>query len=116
MNTIQQLWHDQRGAVLSTELILVATIVILGLLVGMTVYRNAVVQELGDTAAAAASLNQSYSYDAVTLSGSFGVVAYDASVDGSDFEDETDAGQPAVMDPANDAPMGISLIEPATPE
>ena len=61
MQLIQRLWHDQRGAVLSIELVLIGSIVLLGLIVGLAAYRDSVVQELGDTGASIGSVNQSYS-------------------------------------------------------
>lgn len=54
------LWHDERAFVGSAELILIATIACIGLIVGLVTYRDAIVQELGDTGAAINSLNQSY--------------------------------------------------------
>jgi len=66
MNLVRCLWADQSGAVVSAELIIIATILVLGMIVGLTTVRDQVVQELGDLAAAVASINQSYSFSGVT--------------------------------------------------
>lgn len=56
-----QLLRDDRGFVVSAELILVATIAVIGCLVGLAAFRDAITLEFGDTAGAVGSLNQSYS-------------------------------------------------------
>lgn len=77
MRVMRRLWRDEAGFVVSTELVLVATIVVIGLIVGLTSIRDQVVQELGDIAAMISQLNQSYSFSAITghhstTGGSFG--------------------------------------------
>jgi len=57
---LAQLLRDDRGFVLSAELILVATIAVIGCLVGLAAFRDAITLELGDTAGAVGALNQSY--------------------------------------------------------
>jgi hypothetical protein len=76
------LWDDDCGFVVSVELILIATVVVFGLLAGMTAVRDAVVSEMSDVAGAIQDLNQSYSF--------FGVLGHSASTAGSDYVDETD--------------------------
>jgi len=66
MRTLQRLWHDQRGFVISTELVLIAVLLVIGLIAGLTTLRDQVVQELGDLAAAIGAINQSYSFSGVT--------------------------------------------------
>ncbi len=66
MQMFKKLWADEVGAILSAELILVVTIVVLGMVVGLTTVRDQVVQELGDVAIAIAHLNQSYSFSGAT--------------------------------------------------
>ena len=62
MKVLHRLWADEAGFVVSTELVLVATILVIGLILGLTSLRNQVVQELGDLAQAIANINQSYEY------------------------------------------------------
>lgn len=51
---------DESGFIVSAELVLVATIVVIGMIVGLSEVQHAVVQELNDVADAIGSLNQSY--------------------------------------------------------
>lgn len=60
LNTLQALWSDERGFIISIELILVATILVLGLIVGMSCLASAVVAEYQDIGWAVRSLNQSF--------------------------------------------------------
>ena len=55
------LWRDDRGFVVSAEMILLTVIVVIGLVVGMASYRDALFQELSDTGSAIGEMNQSYS-------------------------------------------------------
>jgi len=82
MNTIKNLWNDEAGFVVSTELVIVATILVLGLIVGQSTLRDAVVVELSDLATAISNIDQSYDYDQVT--------GHSASTAGSDFVDALD--------------------------
>ncbi len=59
-NVLKALWNDNAGFVISTELILVSTIAVLGLMVGLTEVASGVNQELEDVASAVGSMNQSY--------------------------------------------------------
>lgn len=58
----QRLWHDDAGVIISAELVLILTIVVLGVIVGLVEMRNAVVGELHDLSLAWSHLNQSYGY------------------------------------------------------
>jgi len=78
-----KLWRDESGVVNSADLALTATILVLGMIVGLVALRNQVLQELSDTASAVGALNQSYSYTSKTItSGSFS-----AFVAGASFSD-----------------------------
>src|SRR3954467_14006037 len=66
MSIVKRLWKDETGFVISTELILIATILVIGLIAGLTTLRDQVVQELGDLATAIGAINQSYSFSGVT--------------------------------------------------
>lgn len=59
---VSQLWHDETGFVITAELILISTLLVLGLIVGMSSVQSAVVGELEDVGSAIGSLNQSYQY------------------------------------------------------
>jgi hypothetical protein len=57
-----KLWSEESGLILSAELIIIVTVVVLGLVVGLSQLQFAVVSELQDAAAAIASLNQSFGF------------------------------------------------------
>lgn len=60
MNWIRGLWHDERGAVLSAEVVTVGTVAVLGAVAGLSAAANAVDGEMKDFAYAIRSLDQSY--------------------------------------------------------
>ncbi len=81
-NIISRFWNEQDGAIISAEFILVATIMVLGVIVGLKSVRDSVVSELADVAQAIANIDQSYSYSAVT--------GHAASTGGAVFQDLSD--------------------------
>lgn len=82
MNMLSKFWNDEAGFVVSSELVLIGTILVLGVVVGLATVRDQVVQELGDLALAISNINQSYSFS--------GVTGHTSSVAGSIFDDELD--------------------------
>lgn len=62
MNCLRKFWNDDAGVIISAELVLILTIVVIGVLVGLVSMRDAVVTELHDLSRAFSSLNQSYGY------------------------------------------------------
>ena len=82
MHMFRQLWRDESGFIISSELVLVATILVIGMIVGLTTVRDQVVQELADVAGAISDIVQSYSYSTVT--------GHTSSTAGSDFHDHND--------------------------
>ena len=80
---IRRLWNEEDGAIVSSEIVLVATLLVLGMIVGLTSVRNAVVQELADVANAIGNINQSYSFSGVT--GHHSSTAGSQLVDVADF-------------------------------
>lgn len=65
MKLLRKLWKDEAGFIISAELVLVATMLVIGMIVGLTVLRNQVVQELGDLGAALGMISQGYEYTGV---------------------------------------------------
>lgn len=74
-DVVVRLWRDERAYVQSSELILISTIAIIGLLVGLAAYRDALVSELDDTGKAIGSLNQSYNVEVTSAAGG-GIPSY----------------------------------------
>ncbi|HWL09866.1 MAG TPA: hypothetical protein VNQ76_15780 [Planctomicrobium sp.] len=86
---IRQLLNDEAGFIVSAELVLVSTILVIGLIVGLSQVQYAVVEELNDVARAIGNLNQSYGYTGFTAVKTGG--AWKSFTRGSGFGDTTDA-------------------------
>jgi Flp pilus assembly pilin Flp len=76
-SVLKKFWNDEAGFVVTVEMILVATVLVIGLVAGLTVLRDAVLSELSDTAQAFGAIDQSYSvsaanYDSSSSSSQFG--------------------------------------------
>ena len=81
-NLFNRLWVEDAGAVVSAEVMLVATVLVLGVIVGLKSVRDSVVTELADVAQAIANVSQSYCYS--------GVTGHSARSGGGHFNDEAD--------------------------
>ncbi len=92
---LKALLNDEAGFVVSTELVLVATILVIGLIVGQTTLRDQVVTELGDLSVAVSAIDQSYQFSEVT--------GHSSSTAGSQFVDAED-----FCDVDNDGAQGFS--------
>ena len=79
---LNQLWQDEHGFIVSSELIFVATLLVIGMVTGLTTVRDQVLGELGDVADAVSEVDQSYSIS--------GVTAHAASTAGGNFADQND--------------------------
>ena len=108
MRMLHRLWDDEAGFVISAELVLVGTMLVIGAVVGLTSVRNQVVQELGDLAIAIGNVNQSYEYS--------GVVGHAAATSGSIFQDQHDFCDLDGIDPPGGGSTGIEVFDPPTPE
>ena len=65
-NLWQRLLKDETGVIISSELALVSTVGVLGMVVGLESVSTAVTQELTDLSNAYRSLNQTYSYRSIS--------------------------------------------------
>lgn len=106
---LKRLWHDRRGFVATTDLILIITIVVLGTIVGLATVRDSVVQEFGDLATAIGRLNQTYRYTGNRWDDPAPNSAAFAEVFGSDYNDEPDFCEEE--DVQGQAPAGIDVSE-----
>ena len=82
MKTMSRLWNEEVGAIVSAEIMLVATILVIGVIVGLKSVRDSVVTELADVAQAISNLSQTYSYSATS--------GHHAFTNGSSFADLAD--------------------------
>jgi hypothetical protein len=98
---MRKLWGDDAGFIISAELVLVATIVVIGLIVGLVVVRNQVVQELVDVGQAIGSLSQTYAFAGTKKCGL-------ALTDGAYYNDKADFCQSQWQTPGNE-PGGVSV-------
>jgi Flp pilus assembly pilin Flp len=85
-----RLWRDECGFVISTELMFIATLLVIGLVTGLATVRDQVATELADIADAVSELDQSFSFAAITAT--VGSVAGSTFVDAADFCEQTGAG------------------------
>lgn len=60
MNLLAQLHRDEAGFIVSAELVLVSTILVIGMVVGLAEVANGAVEELEDVGSAVGSVNQSF--------------------------------------------------------
>ena len=85
---LTQLWNDEAGFIVSAELVLVATILVIGCIVGLSECQHAIVTELNDVGEAIGSLNQSFTFSGFTKQDKCDV---HAQTFGSKFKDSFDA-------------------------
>lgn len=90
MKTLFLLWRDDAGFIVSAELVIVATLLVIGLIVGLSEVQHAVVAELNDVGDAIGSLNQGYRFSGFSKrnGGKHGSVK--AQSYGSSFRDSRD--------------------------
>ena len=88
---LKKLWNDDRGVLEAIEFILTATVLVLGLVVGLTALRNAITTELEELANAILAISQGFS-----VSGLSGCCS---SVDGSQAIDTPGLVTPHVCTP-----------------
>jgi hypothetical protein len=86
MHIFNKLWNDENGFLVSAEVVLVGTILIIGMIVGHSELSFNVNQELEDVGAAIAGINQTYYY---TLAA--GRKGESVGSTFLDFEDECDS-------------------------
>jgi len=96
---MKRLWNDDAGALIASEFLFVATILVIGIIVGLSSVRVAVVAELAEFANAILALSQGYSLS--------GIIGCCAETDGSQAIDT-----PGLVIPPTCTPPAIpSLID-----
>ena len=90
---LKSLWNDEAGVILSAEIVLVGTILVVGMIVGLVELQCSVVDELNDLGEAIGSINQSYEYTSVksVKSNGAGKGQVKARTFGSRFADRADS-------------------------
>lgn len=92
-SSLARLWNEQDGFIVSAELVLIATLLVIGLVAGLASVRDSVVTELADVAQAIANLNQSFSFGGTI--GHCGFTGGSSFFDLPDFCDLVDPAAPA---------------------
>lgn len=87
---LRQLWNDECGAVISAELVLVLTILVIGVIVGLSEVATAVNTELNDISNAIGALDQSYAFTGFKGTGAGGTGKLKSVTAGSRFTDAHD--------------------------
>lgn len=87
---VSQLWKDEGGFIISAELVLISTLLVVGLVAGLACLRAALIGELEDVAGSIGSLNQSYWYKGYSGRSVCGQVK--SATAGSSFVDRADGG------------------------
>lgn len=87
---LNKLWNDENGVILSAEIVLIGTILVIGMIVGLVELQCAVVAEMSDLGDAIGNLDQSYTISGITSYKSQGGVK--ASTSGASYFDQSDEG------------------------
>lgn len=64
MSTAARMWREEHGAIVSAELLVIASLLVIGVIVGLKSLRDSVVSEIADVAQAFANVDQSFWYSA----------------------------------------------------
>ena len=85
---LRQLWNDEAGLVVSSELVFVTSIAAVGMIVGLSAARDGVTSELADVGDAVTEYNQGY--QVASIQGHGASIAGTQYLDGTDFCDAAD--------------------------
>ncbi|MHC4879807.1 MAG: hypothetical protein ACYTGL_25420 [Planctomycetota bacterium] len=105
MNFARKLWADEAGIVVSTELLLIVLILVLGLIAGMASLRDQVAQELADLGNAINHLDGSYEIIGNEYTPEDGTAT--TQTPASEFDDAPDANN--TTQATGNAPEGLDL-------
>jgi len=97
---LKSLWNDEYGVILSAELVLIATILVIGMIVGLVELQCAVVAELSDLGDSIGNLDQGYRTSGIASFKNYGGVK--GQTFGSryfDFADDCDCNAIIVCTP-----------------
>ena len=113
MSVVKRLWSEDAGFIISTEAIIILTMLICAAIVGWQSIREAVVAELADIGDAIAALDQSYSFSG--FQGHSAACAGSFFADNRDFCDDLDCVGP-VLGFGRCIALTDSVKEDGTPE
>ena len=93
--------QDESGFIISSELILITTLIVIGLIGGLSTIRDQLTGELNDLADAASEMNSSYSFAGITSHG--------GSTAGTVFSDLNDFCEDDLGAPTGDQGLGLGF-------
>ncbi|HEX7705496.1 MAG TPA: hypothetical protein VF701_03460 [Thermoanaerobaculia bacterium] len=108
---------NQAGFIVTIELLLIAAILVIGLVVGMTNMRDATLAELSDLSESIGALNQSYTVDGVSNAALTAATAGSEFIDGLDTVNggnAIDHGGPNSGAETFFSPANVDEADPAT--
>ena len=85
---LKTLWNDESGVILSAEIVLVGTILVLGMIVGLVELQCAIIGELSDLSSAFGNFDQSYQLSGFASSKGGG--QFKARTYGAAYSDQAD--------------------------
>jgi len=97
-------WKDEEGVILSAEIVMLGTILVLGMIVGLVEVQSAVVAEMSDLGDAIGNLDQSYQTPGIVSlkrNGFCGIKAATYGASYNDRPDVCDCNALIVCDPRN---------------
>ena len=100
---MKKLWNDEGGATISAELALVGTILVIGVIVGLSAVQDAVNTELADLGQAIGEIDQSYTHG--------GTIGHHASVANFSFRDRIDPCDDATSNNNNNGTRCLTLCQ-----
>jgi hypothetical protein len=106
---------NQAGFIVTIELLLIAAILVIGLIVGMTNMRDATLAELADLSESIGALNQSYSIDGVWNASQTAATAGSAYQDALDQTNQLFAIDSGTGNAANDLRFDPAVFNEAAP-
>ncbi|MCX7398067.1 MAG: hypothetical protein NT138_10385 [Planctomycetales bacterium] len=90
LNLLKALRQDEHGVILSTEIVIVGSLLVIGLITGVACLQKSVNGELQDLAGAIGALDQSYSFSSFRKAGTLGrCCAYTAGSSYSNCENDS---------------------------
>ena len=90
LNLLKALRQDEHGVILSTEIVIVGSLLVIGLITGLACLQKSVNGELQDLAGAIGALDQSYTYSSFRKAGTMGrCCAYTAGSSYSNCENNS---------------------------
>ncbi len=96
---LKTLWNDESGVILSAEIVLIGTILVLGMIVGLVELQCAVIAELSDLSSAFGNLDQSYQ-----------ISGFASGKGGGEFKARTNGARYTDLPDACDCDQNMSIV------